>query len=254
MYQLKRFLDSHGAGGKDELNIVCPSHTITLLPSTTCGYCGVKVDAGRLCLLFGPTNLGTNVNDAASALHDAVSQAPQPNGAPSLSFAARHSIKANYESRIAEVQEKIATALQNPALKLEPGFNELGKMLKGGKNVSDNWERNLGSFALDYYQAFLAVLGREKFGEDDLLREGFAEGVPDGVVKLRIVDKLKNGSYNEIVLEGGAVVIQVGTPVRMAACGRLTVSTDAPELLGHEHQRRPGEASRYFVSGRWTCT
>jgi hypothetical protein len=190
---------------------VCTSHTITLLPSTTCSYCGVKIEGGRLCLLFGPTYLGTNVNDAAYKLAEAVSEAPQPAGAPSLSFAARHSIKADYDPHIDAVLKKAATALQNPNLKFEPGFEELGKKLKGGKDVRDDWEGNLGNFALKYYEAFVDVLEREKFGEDDMLQEGFAEGVPDGVVKLRIVDKLSSG-YNQIILDGGAVVIQVSKP------------------------------------------
>jgi hypothetical protein len=187
---------------------VCASHTITLHPSTTCSYCGVKVEDGSLRLLFGPTYLGTNVNDAAYKLAEAVSEAPQLAGAPSLSFAARHSIKVDYEPHIATVLEKAAKALNNPNLKFEPGFEELGKKLKGGKDVRDDWQGNLGSFALKYYEAFVDVLEREKFGEDDMLQEGFAEGVPDGVVKLRIVDKLKS-SYNEIVLDDGAVFIQV---------------------------------------------
>ena len=81
-------------------------------------------------------------------------------------------------------------------------------MLKGGKDVRDDWERNLGSFAKGYYESFVSVLEREKFGEDELLREGFEEAVEKGIVKLRIVEKLVNGSYNEILLEEGTVVMQ----------------------------------------------
>lgn len=81
-------------------------------------------------------------------------------------------------------------------------------MLKGGKDVRDDWERNLGAFARGYYESFVDVLEREKFGEDELLREGFEEGVEKGIVRLRVVEKLVKGSYNEILVEEGSVVIQ----------------------------------------------
>ena len=42
-----------------------------------------------------------------------------------------------------------------------------------------------------------------------MLQEGFEEAVPEGVVKLRLVEKLVKGSYNEMLLEDGALVLQV---------------------------------------------
>jgi hypothetical protein len=221
IYQLKRYLESHGDSGKDEINSVCTTHIVTLLASTSFNYCGCDIKSGRLRLLFHPNQLGTNIDNAASKLADAVSAAPQPAGAPVLSFAARHAVKTDYEPKIIAILEKCATALQNPTLKFEPGFEELGKMLKGGKDVRDDWERNLGDFAQKYYESFLSVLVREKFGEDDMLREGFAEGVPEGIVRLRLVDELKSG-YNELVLDGGALVMQV-SQVLLSCTERLTV-------------------------------
>lgn len=103
--------------------------------------------------------------------------------------------------------EKARTALQNPELKFEPDFDSLGAMLKKGKDVRDDWERNLGNFAVKYYESFADTLVREKFGDDEMLREGFEEGVPKGVVKLRIVEKMSG--YNGMVLEDGALVMQV---------------------------------------------
>jgi hypothetical protein len=205
---LKRFLDAQGNDGKEELNSVCPTHTITMIPSTAFSYCGVDIESGRLRLHFHPNCLGTNINNAADRLADAISKAPQPEGSPSLSFAARASVKADYDAKISEILEKCRKLLENPKLKFEPGFEELGKGLKGGKDVRDDWETNLGDFARRYFESFKDVLEREKFGDDELLREGFGEGVPEGVVKLKVVEKLKSG-YNEIVVEDGALIIQV---------------------------------------------
>ncbi len=81
-------------------------------------------------------------------------------------------------------------------------------MLKNGKDVRDDWESNLGSFAVSYIESFVDKLERENFEQDDLLREGFKESVPKGVLKLRLAEKLSSG-YNEILLDDGAIVIQV---------------------------------------------
>ncbi|PVH78322.1 hypothetical protein DL98DRAFT_550165 [Cadophora sp. DSE1049] len=208
IYGLNYFLQYHGDAGKDELNTVCQTHTITLLPSTKFNYCGTEVADGQLRLLFHPNNLGTNISNVAEKLAETLSTAPQPSGAPPLSYAARHSIKSDYEPKIAAVLETARKSLQNPKLEFQPDFDALGEKLKGGKDVRDDWETNLGGFALSYFESFVSVLEREKFAEDDLLREGFEEGVEKGVVRLRLVDKLTNGGYNEIVLDDGAVVIQ----------------------------------------------
>ena len=168
----------------------------------------MDIESGILRLLFNPNNLGTNINDTAADLPTALSSAPQPDSAPSLSFAARHAIATDYDTKVGDLLSRAQTALKNPALKFEPGFEELGKMLKGGKDVRDDWERNLGAFARGYYESFVDVLEREKFGEDELLREGFEEGVEKGIVRLRVVEKLVKGSYNEILVEEGSVVIQ----------------------------------------------
>ena len=208
IFHLKRFLDSHGTALKDELNTVVSTRTITLIASTKFSYCGMDIESSILRLLFHPNNLGTNTDAVADDLPNVLSSAPQPAGAPSLSFTARHSIAAEYDPEVGALLSKAQTALQNPNLKFEPGFEELGKMLKVGKDVRDDWERNLGIFARGYFESFVDVLERNNFGDDELLREGFEEGVEKGVVKLRIVEKLVKGSYNEILLEEGTVVMQ----------------------------------------------
>lgn len=106
--------------------------------------------------------------------------------------------------------EKCRALLQNSNFTFEPDFEALGEKLKAGKGAREDWESNLGEFARLYFEGFRDVLEREKFGVDDLLREGLEEGVPAGVLRLRVVDKLTpSGYYNEIVLEEGVLVMQV---------------------------------------------
>jgi hypothetical protein len=207
IYQLKRYADSHGKAGTEELNTVCPTHSVTILASTKFSYCGCTISDGKLNIVFNPNYLGTNVNDALYEVAKVISEAPQPEGAPKLSFAARHSIATDYEPNIGEVLENARKALQNPKLEFDPDFEGLGAMLKGGKDVRDDWERNLGSFAVKYYESFVDTLKREKFGDDEMLREGFEEGVPKGVVKLRLVEKMSG--YNAILVEDGVCIMQV---------------------------------------------
>ncbi|KAF8865682.1 hypothetical protein BDZ45DRAFT_580014 [Acephala macrosclerotiorum] len=212
IWSLKSFVEKHGPSGVSELNTLCPTHVATLIPSAKFSYCGCQIDNSRLELVFHPNNLGTNVSYVAQDLDKALTSAPQPSGAPSLSYAARHSIKTDYEPKVGDMLEKIKKILKNDAFKLEPDFDALGQGLKAGKGVRDDWETNLGSFTLKYFESFVDALEREKFADDELLREGLEEEVSKGVLKMRIVEKLVGGKggngYNEILVEDGVLIIQ----------------------------------------------
>jgi hypothetical protein len=211
IYNLKYFLQYHGDDGKNELNAVCPTHTAILTASTKFSYCGTEVKDGQLQLLFHPNNLGTNISNLAQKLADTLSAAPQPDGAPSLSYAARHSIKTDYTPTISALLEKTQKILQNPDFKFEPDFDTLGAKLKGAKDGRDDWEANLGSFAKQYLESFTSYLEYNKFESDEMLREGLQEVVTKNTLHLKIVDQLatsQNG-YNEIVIDDGELVIQV---------------------------------------------
>ncbi len=213
VYSLKNsFLANHGDSGKEELNTICPKHTVTLVASPKFSYCGCDIQDGQLRLLFHPNNLGSNISHVGEKIAEALFDASQPEGASSLSYAARHSIETDYTTNIIPLLEKAQKLLQNPKLEFQPNFEALGAKLKSGKNVRDDWATNLGSFAFKYLESFVDVLEREKFHEDEMLREGFEEGVPKGVVQLKVVDTLKNGGYNEVVLDDGALIIQVSYP------------------------------------------
>ena len=187
-------------------------------------------------LLFHPEKLGTNIGDTARELSEVLSSAPQPEGAAPLSYLARHAIKTDYEAKIPDLLKKAQTALHNPDLKYEPEFQEIGQKLKGlkEKDRPDRWEYNLGNFAIQYFESLIGTLESENFVEDDLLREGFAEGVPNGVVKWRLVDKMNNGGKDpEVILEGGNLVIQVCVSARtFSRIERLMIYSAFPRDSG----------------------
>ena len=211
VWNLKHFITKHGDGGKDELNRVCPTHTITLVASSKVSYCGSDVEDGKLRLLFHPEKLGTNISHVGQELAETLSKAPQPSGSPSLSYAARYSIKSEYDPKIEALVEKGRKLLHKADFKFDPDFDNLGAKLKGGKDVSEDWESNFGSYAFKYFESFVDALEREKFGDDELLREGLEEGVSKGTVKLRLVDSLKSG-YNEVLIDDGVLIVQVRYP------------------------------------------
>lgn len=232
IWSLKNFVKKHGESGVTELNTVCPTHVVTFGPSTKFSYSGTIVADGQLNLVFHPNNLGSNIDHVAQNLAQALSDAPQPEGASTLSYAARHSIKTDYDSEIQELTEKARAMLKNEEFKFEPNFEALGQALKGGKDVRDDWESTLGGFTKSYFESFVDVLKREKFGDDEMLREGFEEGAPKGVVRLRVVEKLKGGSgYNETLLEDGELILQVCDFLRNGRVyANLVVIDDSWEL------------------------
>lgn len=208
---MKYFLTQHGEEGKTELNTVAPTHTITLSASPKFSYCGNVIEEGKLRLLFNPTCLGTNIDQAGQNLAESLSDAPQPEGASPLSYTARNSIKTDYDEKIGSYLEQARKALQNEKFTFDPSWEQLAAGLKGGKDVRDDWETNIGNFATSYFEGFVSAITYQKFHEDEMLREGLEEAVPNGVLKLRIVEKLTSGqsSYNEIILDNGDLVIQV---------------------------------------------
>jgi hypothetical protein len=205
---LKNFIAKHGDSGKDELNSVCPTHIITLVASPKVSYCGCDVEDGKLRLVFHPEKLGTNISHVGQELAETLSTAPQPAGAPSLNYAARYSIKTEYDPKIGALAEKGRKLLHNAEFKFDPDFDALGAKLKGVNDVSLNWESNFGSYCFKYFESFVDALEREKFGDDELLREGLEEAAAKGTVKLRLVDSLKSGA-NEVLVDDGVLVIQV---------------------------------------------
>ncbi|RDW69990.1 hypothetical protein BP5796_08387 [Coleophoma crateriformis] len=207
IYQLKRYLCTHGDLLRQELDTVVTSHSLTIIPSNDVNYCGCIIQDGVLELLFHPQYFGTNISDAAAELSHVLSSAPQSGKASALSFLCRHSIKTDYDAKINRTLQNARIALLNAELTFEPEFEDNAAKLKGSKDVRSDWESNLGDWTRQYFDGFLEVLRRQKFEGDELLQEGFNEAVRNGVVRLRVVDELASG-YNEVILEYGDLIMQ----------------------------------------------
>lgn len=219
--QLKYFAEKYGDDGKQELNSIAHKHQLNMEydDKKTYSYCGPAIQDGQVVILFSAKQLGTNSYDALAdrEFQKALNSAPPPSSAnghtPSMSYTARTSIKQDWDPKIEELQKKIGDLLEMPDIKLEPNFESNFVVLKAKASekksgVRDDWENYLGSFTYQYFEGLLSTLQWKEFGDDDMLREGFQEGVSKGEVQFKVVEKLEKGSYNESLVKDGVLYMQ----------------------------------------------
>jgi len=213
IWKLKYYVDSNKIG-KEEINKICFAHTVTMGPDESenpVTYSAAFVEDGCLKIIFREGKLGTNVDYALDNLTDALNAAPQPDG-ETLSVKARMGIEADYKEQSVAESKKFATMLAVDEFTLNPMFEENFEIMKkhsGDKDVRDDWEQNLGSFTQKYFEGCSWQMTNKKFGEDDMLQEGFQEAVEKNQIALRVVEELKKGSgYNECIIEDGVLYIQ----------------------------------------------
>ncbi|RFU79652.1 hypothetical protein TARUN_2567 [Trichoderma arundinaceum] len=216
LYQLDRFIGKHGDEGKAELNTIASARTITmdLDEGKKFSYCGCEVSpTGSLAILFREGCLGTNIDYACSLenLESALNEAP---GTASIShrpmsFIARAAIRSDWDTEVGNIRAKLKSILKRD-IDVEPRFEQVFDKLSAAKDAPDIWQRNLGLYLKLYYEGLLSYLDNQKFGEDDMLYEGFNETIDKATVSFRIVDKgqLKHSTYNECVIEDGALILQ----------------------------------------------
>jgi hypothetical protein len=211
---LKRFLDKFGPDGKSDLNAACTSHQLTIHPqeSTTFSYGGLEIADGILRIVFADTYLGTNTSDVSQDFASALKTAPPPpGGAGPLNIDARNAIREDYDPEIEKVRAKIAQLVNMPDIKLNGNFeHNATELAKLDKDVHYQWDKKIGQTTLAYFEGVAKAIERLGFKGDDMLQEGFQEGVEKGEICVRIVDKLGEGnSYNEVIVEKGVLYVQV---------------------------------------------
>jgi hypothetical protein len=217
--RLKDFETKYGDEGKAELNGIAYAHVITIDidEEKKFSYCGCDIFDGKIRILFKEGNMGVNISYALDqdVLMTALNSAPPAADAgATMSYTARTAIRQDYDPKIDENRKKIADMLEKPDFKLNPNFEANFNALKAaaGKKkseVRDDWEKNIGYLSLSYFEGLVSQMDYQKFGDDEMMREGFNEAVESGEVVLRIVDKLSKGSYNEVLIENGILYIQV---------------------------------------------
>lgn len=211
-----------GRNGDDhftkEVNTICHAHVLTLDLEENSpprfSYGGCDVQDGKLRILFVAENLGVNIDYCLQegTLLPALNAGPDDRP---LSFTARLGIHNDYTPAIAATQHEIAELLgkKDDEIKLNPNFEETFGKLKAasqvkGNSIRDDWQSNLGSFTLKYFEALAYQMKYQKVGEDELIQEGFLEVVDKLEMTFRIVDKLEYDSYCEVVVKEGVLYLQ----------------------------------------------
>jgi hypothetical protein len=151
-----------------------------------------------------------NITDCTNELQETLSKASAAASPDTLSYTARHSIKKYWDTNVDEAKKRISEQLQNPDIKLTPNFEANFLALKASKESDENFQKNLGNYTRAYFDSLADNLELNKFKEDDMLYEGFAEAVTKGEIAFRVVEQLTgNARYGQILIDDGVFVIQV---------------------------------------------
>ena len=202
-----------------ELNSICYAHVITMdfdeEQAKKFRYVGCDVVEGQLRILFEFGEMGTNMYDAFKdenlerALTEAV---PVPGSV--MSYSARANIRLFYDAKIEEVRQKIVKLLGKQEITLEPNFESAFEQLmeeskRKKTQLSRTWQQELGDVTRKYFDGFAFQLKNQKFGDDELLREGFNDIVDSGRIVFRMIEKIENDEECDCVIEGGVLYLQV---------------------------------------------
>ena len=216
---LRRYVKDYGDDGKAELNKVAYAHTILIAPTTDpkVNYSGCDIVDGSLRNVFAQSCLGTNVLDATSDIAGAVNVAGAMDDASALDFIARSNIRLIWDAKADELQSQFSELLGCPVFSLTPNFERnaiiLQKFDKRHKKAADpglreDWLSRIGEWTLGYFEGVKDTLVYKGFDTDTMLQEGFRDSVEKNEIELRVVEKLVKGSYNEVIIENGVLVIQ----------------------------------------------
>jgi hypothetical protein len=193
---------------------LCSKHQVELAPQTeetTFTYGGLHIKDGVLRLVFAERSLAVNVNDVSQGFQEALKSAAASSGSASaFNINARQSVRESYDPEIGAFQKTIGELVGVPDIKLNPNFEQNASVLaQAGDKVRSDWDKVLGGATLAYFDGLKYQLERAGFKGDDMLQEGFQEGVSKNEILFRVVEKLEKSNYHETLVEDGVLVMQV---------------------------------------------
>ncbi|EPE10264.1 hypothetical protein F503_05359 [Ophiostoma piceae UAMH 11346] len=212
------YKSSYGkSNGIKELNDAAHAHVLGLdVDETgTVEYCGPLFKDGRLVMVFNADKLSTNSDEVlrSKKVLAALNAVPAATGDESLPFDIRMSIRGMYDPKVGDVQERINKTLKRDDIKLVHNFEAALPKLQAysetpKQRLRNDWRQQVGYTLYNYMYGIRHHLEGHKFGEDEMLREGFNETVPTGIIEFRIVDKLTYRPDCEVVFEDDKMYVQ----------------------------------------------
>ena len=218
------FLNKFSDGGRDQLNKLAYTHTFTLEPADDPKpkYSSCDIKDGKLRMVFNPSTLGINSDDACEDLAGAVNKAAAGSeagagagGGAALSLAARNSIRTSWEKQGPEYEATLRKWLKEPTLTFAPNFEENFAKLKAYQQsdpdeppLRKEWESQIGDATLSYFSGLVNRMEDRGFKKDEMLQDGFKDSVEKSEVVLKVVDSLPGNKRNDTIIEGGVLVIR----------------------------------------------
>ena len=226
------------------MNDLAFNHTIVLEPTDDkkIRYCSCDISNGSLRILFAKQYLSYNTNDAtlpekiAQAVNNAgiATSSGSGTGIP-LDFDAKSSIRSEYESKIGDVKKKLEKVLGLPVLTLSPNFEHNFTVLSkhaqagGSEDLQREWQKRFGMATLSYFEGLAHQLDCAGFVKDEMMQEGFHDAVEKNEIQLRVVDRMVKGTYNEVIIENGVLIMQ--TIAKKWATNTSQVGQEVLEIL-----------------------
>jgi hypothetical protein len=204
---IENYVKKYGDDGKATFNSVVPTRKITLEVDDTgkVGYCGCDIKEGRFRILSGETYLGTNIYDSCYKIINAVQDAEAAAGGASLSVSAKANVKEAFEKERANLEKELSELI-GVTVNADPNAEAIYAIMKSVSGFND---AQLGTSIMAYFKGFTYCLEYLKFKGDEMMQEAFQEACSKNIVRMEVVDSLKNGTYNDAIFEDGVCKLQV---------------------------------------------
>jgi len=200
---LDSYLEKYGEDGKKHFNEAVTQSELTLAVNEI-GDDAPAIDAevkdGVFRILFSHTRFGLWQSYLTDHFLKAIEAAPREG----FSLVAKHSIEEDYLPDAEDLAKEFAEILAFDVI-LDPNFEENYAILNTKEDKS--WQSTFGQATLAYFQEGLKP-ELQKFKDDEMLQEGFAEAIPSKTIRVRAVKELKSGETNGPVIEEGVLYLQ----------------------------------------------
>ncbi|KAJ3570559.1 hypothetical protein NP233_g4323 [Leucocoprinus birnbaumii] len=205
---LDAFIEYYGEEGVSEFNTVVTKAELTVTvneegedaPTIT-----ARVQDGVFQILFQQERLGYNTSLLG---RDEILTAVDSVHRQGLAFEAKASITQNWKPECDDVRGALAEILDIQDIKLDPNFKDNYEKVSSEKEDDNSFKRSFGAATLAYFEGLKNWLESNKVKGDGMVQEAIRESLSEKIIKLRVVDKVKNGYYCGVAFQDGVLYLE----------------------------------------------
>ncbi|TGZ79816.1 hypothetical protein EX30DRAFT_77034 [Ascodesmis nigricans] len=206
---------------KSVLAEVIPTKTIKLVAEEDdkASYTGVRVnDEGELEIYFREDSFYSNTDYCCENIAQAIDEALFKKTPTALPLVTRKDLRDNWLAKKTDLEKELAEELNDTPFTLHfdaaaawealvAAWTALPKKKKSEIDL-EAAKQNLGYCAYEYFSGLKSTISY-RFGDDELMIEGFLEAVDKKEAHLVVVQELSDGrTYNDCVIEGETLLIR----------------------------------------------